>query len=429
MLIYSVNISGQYIHLHTSIRAYLSVKMGKTYRCDYTNHVENSEMRVSRPDISADTMAVTEIDNLYNLHLFSGTRDISLNEADLWDDFIEDLEEKCTDKIVSQNGKYCSTMYEIPITGTIMLTPYDKTNLNKFKSSQTVTIGGRVYDMNQIYRTTANEMVFKYYCPLYLEKPIFKNDKISQISWTLEKKHGVGYYKPCVTQISHKTMNHKINYGYSHFYSYDTENARDPIVINLQQKTYVTHVGVLNVEPVVKIVKKTKGGRRKRVSSGQLYVYDEENNKEYSFVETFTLSYRDITTEKWVFMGSFTGTVSVAEEKIIDLIQNYNTRDGIVTDGFKIEIGRHRQPHMRLAVYGIPVYSKDEEGQIIGTDKNKTVTYCIDSKNDSKYVPDGKGLYCYKWWHETKNRNHVRKINLKNEITSQIDDMYYFDNV
>jgi plasmid maintenance system antidote protein VapI len=132
----------------------------------------------------------------------------------------------------------------------------------------------------------------------------------------------------------------------------------------------LTHVGVAGEKPLIE----SMANNDKKPKC----IY-KISSRDYSFVETFEIYYKDINTKKWIFLDIFDGNTDVFNETIINLNKYFNTDNGIFTKQLKfIPVEFLNKPIMRIAIYGVNV-----------NNNQKTVKYTIIKQPDELYMLDG----------------------------------------
>lgn len=233
-----------------------------------------------------------------------------------------------------------------------------------------ITIGGREYAPEFMYRQTDVESVFTRVAPLIIPMPQFQSKNIAQLPFNATTESGSSLRHAKLSHTYNNLTMVKSNVSSPVAQCY-TDNGT--IVAKFCGPQFITDIGIIGRIPrVTTITKRSQVNNRRRhkkISGGHLYLM---NDVEHANIMAFMLYYRNVDTKKWVKVGSFVGTSSMITENVINLLQHFNVPQGIYTDSLKFVAKNKEELYMRVAVYGIATPTD----QKIGT--CDTVTYCIE---------------------------------------------------
>ena len=295
------------------------------------------------------------------------------------------------------------------------------------QSGQTVS-STKHFDCNFIYRATydgAYVSSLEPIAPLRIPPATINGKKLKQMSTSISYKSSDGkLLKIMIGSINHKNTNTSTN-NYSRHR--DRLTLNNNYELNLHGIKKITHIGITGDHIATKLLTNKK--RRYMRGDTALHIIDDEVSQ--SYVTQFKLRYKNIETNKWIYINMFKGNDDAFSENVISLKDYFNVAGGLVTNCLQLTPTQS----VGFAICRVAVYGESEDNvkeEVLKLSCSIDIPYCLSSRNDdskkkaaSHYIR----TYCpsYSDW-DYKNGNTKKKAKIRKNINDQLHE-YYCDDV
>lgn len=296
----------------------------------------------------------------------------SLNCDGRWENVIDCLDKYSVAKSTDHNyfENYTETTYSLPITGHIINTDAD------IKHFGFLNWCGKYYDPKYLYRLNITS----------------DNIKLNQVGTV--KHDDCKFSDPNIKQLDSK-FSPNVHGSNNQGYWYPT-NSASVLDIDLGKNTYITHIGTIGYQTKLRFP--PQDYEKRSINDHPLVkLYNKNKNKHFNvqvvdpegfsgWITTYKLYYR-VDKHKWQYVGMFDGNTDSISMKMNDLINSYNSKDGLFARYLRLmPVEWHNSPAMKVTIYGI----SNESSHI---DNEQVVKYTVITHHASKYVAQRKSSY------------------------------------